>query len=64
MAIFQGWFSAGGAFGTLALGLLADSAGYPIVFITVGAVTFAALIALVRFPEADDSGLDTERASS
>ena len=43
MAIFQGWFSAGGAFGTLGLGLLADTAGYPVVFLVAGAATFGAL---------------------
>lgn len=57
MAIFQGWFSAGGAFGTLVLGLLADSAGYPIVFVIVGAVTFASLLAFVRFPKSNESRL-------
>jgi MFS family permease len=43
MAIFQGWFSAGGAIGTLGLGLLADTAGYPVVFLVAGAATFGAL---------------------
>ena len=53
MAIFQGWFSAGGALGILGLGLLADVAGYPVVFVVAGLATFLALGVLLRSPRKD-----------
>lgn len=46
MALFQGSFNAGFASGTLALGFLADAAGYPAVFVAAGGFTLLALVAL------------------
>ena len=46
-------FSAGGALGILGLGLLADVAGYPVVFVVAGLATFLALGVLLRSPRKD-----------
>lgn len=51
MAVFQAWFTAGGALGTFFLGSLAYSRGYPVVFMTVGFATFLAFGILVLSPE-------------
>ena len=51
MAIFQAWFTAGGAFGTFFLGALAHAEGYPMVFLVVGVATFVAFGILVISPE-------------
>lgn len=51
MAVFQAWFTAGGAFGTFFLGALAHAEGYPVVFLVVGVATFMALGVLVLSPE-------------
>ena len=51
MAVFQAWFTAGGAFGTFFLGALAYVEGYPMVFEVVGLATFIALGILVVSPE-------------
>ena len=51
MAVFQAWFTAGGAFGTFFLGALAYAEGYPMVFEVVGLATFIALGILVVSPE-------------
>jgi len=51
MAVFQAWFTAGGAFGTFALGALAHAEGYPVVFLAVGLATFLALGVLAISPE-------------
>lgn len=51
MAVFQAWFTAGGALGTWALGALAHSSGYPQVFAVAGLATFSALFILCLSPE-------------
>jgi fucose permease len=51
MALFQAWFTAGGAVGTFVLGALAHAEGYPLVFLTVGLATFLALGFLIVSPE-------------
>jgi len=51
MAVFQAWFTAGGALGTFFLGSLAYSEGFPAVFLTVGVATFVALGLLIVSPE-------------
>lgn len=51
MAVFQAWFTAGGAFGTFALGALAHAQGYPVVFLVVGVAAFLALGVLAISPE-------------
>jgi MFS family permease len=51
MAVFQAWFTAGGALGTFFLGSLAYSEGFPVVFLTVGVATFGALGLLMVSPE-------------
>ena len=51
MALYQAAFQLGGAVGPLALGLLADRAGYPAVFVTAAACLALALAVLVASPE-------------
>ena len=51
MAVFQAWFTAGGAFGTFVLGALAYAEGFPPVFLAVGLATFVALGVLAISPE-------------
>lgn len=51
MSVFQAWFAAGGALGTLVLGVMAHAEGYPLVFLVSGLATFAALVFLVLSPE-------------
>jgi MFS family permease len=51
MALFQAAFNVGFAIGALALGLLADRAGYPAVFVAGGACALVALVVLAASPE-------------
>lgn len=51
MALFQGWFTLGGALGTLVLGALAHSRGYPLVFSVLALTTLGALVVLALSPE-------------
>ncbi len=51
MALYQAAFQAGGAAGPLALGLLAERAGYPPVFFAAAGALAVALVVLVRSPE-------------
>jgi predicted MFS family arabinose efflux permease len=51
MSLYQAAFQAGGTVGPLALGLLAERAGYPPVFAVVAACLAVALAALVLSPE-------------
>lgn len=51
MALFQAAFNVGFALGVLALGVLADRAGYPAVFLAGGACAFVALVVLTASPE-------------
>jgi MFS family permease len=51
MALYQAAFQMGGAAGPLALGLLADRAGYPAVFVAAAASLGLALAVLVASPE-------------
>ena len=51
MALYQAAFQAGGAVGPFALGLLAESAGYPPVFYASAGCLAVALVVLVRSPE-------------
>lgn len=50
MATFQASWQVGFSVGQLALGMLAERAGYPAVFWTGSACSAAALVALARFP--------------
>jgi MFS family permease len=51
MGLFQAGFNAGSAAGTLALGELAERAGYPAVFLVAGACVLAALVIVILSPE-------------
>jgi predicted MFS family arabinose efflux permease len=48
MALFQGWFNAGLAAGSLLLGFVADARGYPTVFCLASLGVFLALALLLR----------------
>lgn len=50
MAFFNGAFNGGFASSVLGAGVIAAHAGYPAVFLTVGAVTALGVIALLRLP--------------
>ena len=51
MSLYQAAFQAGGTVGPLALGLLAERAGYPPVFTVAAACLALALVVLVLSPE-------------
>jgi MFS family permease len=48
LALFQGWFNAGMAIGSFALGFVADFYGYPAVFVCAGIGIVLALATLLR----------------
>ncbi len=52
MAIYNGSFNAGFSLGVIALGFLAERAGYPLVFVLAAAASFLALTLLVTGPAA------------
>jgi predicted MFS family arabinose efflux permease len=51
MALFNSAFNAGWAGGGLGLGVLAEAAGYPPVFIVSAAIVFAGLALFIASPE-------------
>ena len=56
MALFQAAFQIGVAGGAFGLGLLAESAGYPAVFVAAGVCVLAALLLFAASPEGRDPG--------
>jgi len=47
MALFQAWFNAGLAIGTLGMGILADAFGFPVVFLLGGGLISIAVVVLL-----------------
>jgi MFS family permease len=62
MALYQAAFQAGGAAGPLALGLLAERAGYPPVFFAAAACLALALVVLVSSPDGGGAAPGRKRA--